>query len=343
MIPTPMRMPNTLALLSLLLTGTSLIPPVAGAENPTALRVATVRPQTGVGIVAVTEQPANVAAYYSVGVFPPIAGPVKFLQKGVGDRFDAGEKLIESEPSTSPGTLTPIVAPFAGTVAARSLDPGTFVPSAAVVPGVPSILVLERIDIVTVSAGVPESAAMLLDDTTVAEFRVDAVPGRVLVCKPTRFASNFQRSDRTRRVEIDVFNGTKEQMAVFSKDKAGQVNLQSGKTPAFPGGLKPGESAGLLPGMFGSMKLTTVRFKELPTIPSSAILYAGGVPYLVKVENGVARRLPIAIEFDNGTLARVRWSAGNSLSELSVNDEIVSAKQSAIEDGTQVVVGPRKP
>ena len=341
--PNTMKYVNASASLLSLLVGVSVSTLAAGAQAPEPLKVATIRPHAGVGVVATTEQPADVAAYFRVALFPPTAGTVRFLQKGIGDRFTSGEKLIEIESSNSPGTVVPILAPFDGVVANRSIDPGTFVASAAVVPGVASMLDIERIDIVTVSAGVPESAAMSLDDTTIAEVRVDALPGRILVCKPTRYAAAFQRSDRTRRVEIDVFNGTREQFAAFSRDTASQVNLKSGKMPVLPGGLKPGESAGLMPGMFGSMKLTTTRFKEVPVVPSSAILYAGGIPHLVKVENGLARRIPIVIELEDGTHARVRWRSGNSASELSVNDEIVSAKQSAIEDGTPVVVAPRTP
>lgn len=313
---------------------------VVRAQTPAPLQVATIRPQVGTGIVATTDQPANVSAYFSVGLLPQTAGVVKFLQKDIGDRFSAGEKLVEIEPSVAPGTLVGMAAPFDGVVAARSIDPGAFVASAAVVPEVNSILDLQRTDIVTVSVGVPESFSMFLDDTTVAEVRMDALPGRVLVCKPTRFAPTFQSNDRTRQVQIDIFNGTEEQFAAFSKNTAAQADLKSGKLPVFPGGLKTGESAGLMPGMFGMAKISTTRFKDAPLIPSTAILRLGGVPYLVKVENGVARRKPIAVELDNGTLARVRWSEGGTITDISVNDEIISANQSAIEDGTPVVAAP---
>jgi multidrug efflux pump subunit AcrA (membrane-fusion protein) len=310
------------------------------AQSPAPLQVVTTRPQIGTGIVATTDQPANVSAYFSVGLLPQTAGTVKFLQKDIGDYFTAGEKLVEIEPSMAPGTLVTMTAPFDGVVANRSMDPGAFVASAAVVPEVISILDLQRTDIVTVTVGVPESFSMFLDDTTVAEVRMDALPGRVLVCKPTRFAPTFQSNDRTREVQIDIYNGTEDEFAVFSKNTAAQANLKSGKLPVFPSGLKSGESAGLMPGMFGMAKISTVRFQDSPLVPSSAILRAGGVPYLVKVENGVARRKRIAVEFDNGTLARVCWSEGGVPTELSPSDEFVSANQSAIEDGAAVVAVP---
>jgi multidrug efflux pump subunit AcrA (membrane-fusion protein) len=319
-----------------LLAGASLPLP---AQTP-AVQVTTIRPSIGVGLTSTTEQPANVDAYFSVGLLPQTAGTVKFLQKDIGDLVTAGEKLVEIEPASTPGTLVPMLAPFDGVVAARSLDPGAFVASAAVVPDVKSILDLQRTDIVTVTAEIPEAFATLLDESTVAEVRMDALPGRVFTCKPTRFAPSFQRDDRTRQVQIDLFNGTEEQFAAFTKDTAAQAMLKSGKLPVFPGGLSAGQKADLMPGMFGTMKLLINRFKDAPLIPSTAILRLGGVPYLVKVENGIARRKPVSVEFDNGTLARVRWSEGGTITDLTVNDEILSANQAAIEDGTPVTAVP---
>jgi multidrug efflux pump subunit AcrA (membrane-fusion protein) len=331
-----MKKTNRTSLLLALLAGATL---PATAQTP-AVQVTTIRPATGVGLTTTTQQPANVDAYFTVGLLPTTAGIVKFLQKDIGDRVSAGEKLVEIEPSLAPGTLVPLLSPFDGVVATRSLDPGAFVASAAVVPGVNSILDLQRTDIVTVTAEIPEAFAMLLDESTVAEVRMDAMPGRVFTCKPTRYAAAFQRDDRTRQVQIDLFNGTEEQFAAFTKDPAAQAQLKGGKLPVFPGGLPAGQKADLMPGMFGSMKLLLNRYKDAPLVPSTAILRLGGVPYLVKVENGIARRKPVSVEIDNGTLARVRWSEGGTITDLTVNDEILSANQAAIEDGTPVTAVP---
>ena len=315
----------------------------ASAQTAPAIQVATARPEIGPGVEVTTDQPATVEAYFNVGLIPSQAGTIQFLQKDIGDTFTAGEKLVEIEPLSAPGARVALVAPFDGVVAARSSDPGAFVAGAAVVPEVKSILDLQRTDIVTVAAQVPESFATFLDVNTSAEIRIDALPGRVFLCKPTRFAPNFTTDDRTRQVQIDIFNGNATAFAAFIQNLATnpQNNLKGGKQPTLPGGLQPGESAGLMPGMFGSMRLTVSRFKDVPVIPSAAIMRQGGVPFLVKVENGVARKKQIAVEADNGKWARVRWSEGNQLSELSTQDEIIAGNASAIQDGTPVTPAPR--
>ena len=92
-----------------------------------------------------------------------------------------------------------------------------------------------------------------------------------------------------------------------------------------------------MPGMFGSLRLITLRFKDSPLVPSEAILRQGGVPYLVQVENGIARKRRILIEADNGTSAKVLWSDGpQATTALSPQDQFIAKNPSAIEDGTEV-------
>lgn len=334
--PTPMKIQTTALILGI----TSLVSAFAQSQPiPSPVPVTLAKPSIGTGIEVTTNQPATIDAYFKVDLFPIVAGTIQFLQKDIGDSFIAGETLVEIEPLAAPGTRTPLTAPFDGVIAARSVDPGAVVASALVVPEVNSLLSLQRTDIVTVSAQVPESFATFLDENTLAELTIDALPGRLFQCKPTRYAPNFANNDRTREVQIDLFNGTAAQFDVFIQKLATspQNNLKGGKQPALPGGLQLGEAAGLMPGMFGSLKLVATRFKDAPLIPSSAILRQGGVPFLMKVENGVARKRQIAIEVDNGTSARVRWADGSQLTDLLPGDEFVAANPAVIEDGTTVV------
>ncbi len=317
---------------------TSLISAIA-QNQPSPAPVTIAKPSIGTGIEVTTEQPATVAAYFKVDLIPIVAGTIQMLQKDIGDSFTAGETLVEIEAISAPGTRTALAAPFDGVVSARSVDPGAVVASALAIPEVNPLLSLERTDIVTVSAQVPESFGTFLDENTRGELTIDALPGRLFQCKPTRYAPNFANNDRTREVQIDLFNGTAARFDAFIQNLAAspQNNLKGGKQPALPGGLQPGESAGLMPGMYGSLKLVATRFKDAPLIPSSAILRQGGVPFLMKVENGVARKRQIAIEVDNGTYARVRWADGPQQTELLPGDEFVALNPSAVEDGTTVV------
>ena len=297
------------------------------------------KPSIGTGMEISSDQPATVEAYFNVGLLPTVAGTIQFLQKDIGDTFTVGETLVEIEPLAAPGTRTPLVAPFTGVVASRSADPGAFVASAAVVPEVKSLLDLQRTDIITVKAQAPESFAVYLDENTRGELRIDALPGRVFHCKPTRYAPNFTDNDRTREIQIDLFNGTAAQFEEFLKEIASspQNSLKGGKEPQLPGGLNPGETPGIMPGMFGTLRLVATRFKDAPLVPSTAIMRQGGVPFLVKIENGVARKRRVAIEADNGVTARVRWADGSQMTELTAQDEFIAINPSSIEDGTNVV------
>ncbi|MFM8932339.1 MAG: efflux RND transporter periplasmic adaptor subunit, partial [Gemmataceae bacterium] len=267
----------------------------------TEIRVKTTRPKTGTDLEVGVEQPAEVAPYYRVELQSQVAGTLKFLEKDIGDKVAAGERLAEIEPidplreNKAKGLVT---APFDGVIARRSADPGTFVANPAIVSGVPPLLVLERTDIVTVSMRVPEAYVAQVGKDTEAELRLDAMPGKVLRFKPTRLAPSLDPADRTLRVEVDLFNGTAQEHRQFlEKAKLNRnADLKGRALPEFPKGLEAGAAARLLPGMYGKMRLRLKRFHNDPRIPSSALVRRGGLTYLVRVESGVARLKPIAVE-----------------------------------------------
>ncbi|MFZ4610650.1 MAG: hypothetical protein ACOYNM_12600, partial [Gemmataceae bacterium] len=133
---------------------------VINPNAPVGIRVKTINPKMGAGLVVSVEQPAEVAPYYRASLFAKLGGTITFLEKDIGDKVTAGEKLIELDPTVQEAQLQNkliIKAPFDGVIATRSVDPGTFVPSAAIVPGSPALLVIEKTDIVTVSMQVPDT------------------------------------------------------------------------------------------------------------------------------------------------------------------------------------------
>jgi hypothetical protein len=86
------------------------------------------------------------------------------------------------------------------------------------------------------------------------------------------------------------------------------------------------------------MRLNLCEFKNTALIPSGAIVRLGGVPYLYRVESGVAHRARVSIELDDGTLARVFWlerENGKDISrELNPNEVIILSNQGDLEEGT---------
>jgi multidrug efflux pump subunit AcrA (membrane-fusion protein) len=234
--------------------------------------------------------------------------------------------------------MASITAPFDGVISARAADPGLFVASAAVVPDVNSLLTVDRTDIVTVSMSVPETYVSCLSMDTMAEIRMNALPGRVLRCPLSRIAPALNTEDRTLRVEVDLFNGTSDaysQMKVRAESN-GFADLKSRKLPFFPEGLTAGQSVGLLPGMYGTMNLVMPVASSALFVPSSAIVRDGGMTYLYENEKGVARRRSIVVQMDNGVSAAVRWSSNGTTQDLSGREEIITSNQGELEDGTAI-------
>lgn len=316
-------------------------PPTASA-----IRVKTIRPKVGPGLEVSVEQPAEIAPYYKAALLPQIAGTVKFLEKTIGDKVSAGEKLVELEPaqrSVADAEKAIIKAPFDGVIASRGVDPGAFVPSATIVPGAPTLLTIEKTDIVTVSMQVPDSFAAYVTKETMAELRVDAIPGRALRCKLSRTAPSLNPADRSLRIEVDLFNGTAEEFKAFTAKTMlnNQADLKSRKMPIFPEGLGSTDSARLIPGMFGRLKLLLKQFQNTPLIPSQAIVRLGGVPYIYLVEGGRAKRTKVNVVLDDGNLARVLVLQAEGVGrDLKTTEEIILSNQGELEDGSLVNAGP---
>ena len=315
---------------------------VTATDNSTskaAIRVLTAKPQAASNQTVSVEQPAEVSAYYQVGLLPRVAGTIKSVEKAIGDKVTAGEVLVQLDTGDASGILATINAPFDGVVSERSADPGLFVPSAAIVPGVDSLLTVDRTDIVTISMAVPESyVAYLSKNSTIADVSMDALPGRIFRSRLTRIAPSLKSGDRTLSVELDLFNGTADEYAKFQAqaESNGRSDLKSRALPYFPEGLPAGQAAGLLSGMYGKMKLTMLQPQSGLLVPSSAIVRDGGMTYLFKNENGIARRKPIVIQMEAGTTAAVRWSENGTTQDLSPDEEIITSNQGELQDGSPI-------
>ena len=142
------------------------------------IRVRTVHPRRGADLTMTVEQPANVSPYYRAALYAEASGKVTFLEKDLGHAVIKGEKIAVITPSGGlKGPANVLEAPFDGVIASRNADPGTFVASAAVVPGATPLVTLERNDIVTITAQMPDRVANLIGRDTEAEIYLDDLPG----------------------------------------------------------------------------------------------------------------------------------------------------------------------
>ena len=317
----------------------------APAASGPAIRVRAVHPVVGPDLAVSVQQPATVAPYYRADLFPTVSGTIEFLQKDMGHAVVKGEVVVRIKPlpgQPADAASTELRAPFDGVVASRSADPGTFVASAALVPGAMPIVSLVRTDIVTVGMRVPDTVAAMVDTDTETELRLDGVSGEPIRCNLTRIAPALGAADRTRRVEVDLWNGTAAAFESFKAESArtDHADLKGRELPQLPRGLSEGASARLLPGMYGQMKLVVKRFEKVPLVPSSAIVRRGGMPFLFRIEDGVARLRPVAVDVDDGTMASVAWvekDNGQQVRRALRPDElVVASNQGELQDGSRV-------
>lgn len=241
-----------------------------------------------------------------------------------------------------------IRAPFDGIVTQRKVDPGDFVQNAATGRTDP-LLTVVRDDIVTVYMKVPDKFAHFVSTNTEAIIQLDTGKMRdVLIhAKVTRYADSLEtpQHDRTMRVEVDVFNGSVQEYEAEKKEP--KTDLKSPKLPDFPrveGNLegKDVQTQGLhlLPGQYGKMKLVLKHFGKAYLLPHNAVVSQGGTSYVFMVKNGLAVKVPVEVQADNGEEVKVvliEKLRGQTIpGELKGDEEIVATNQGELSNGQAI-------
>ncbi|MFO0850080.1 MAG: efflux RND transporter periplasmic adaptor subunit [Gemmataceae bacterium] len=265
-----------------------------------------------------------------------------------------------------------VTAPFDGVVVRRTVDPGSFVQNATTGASDPLISVA-RTDLVTVVARFTDAAAPFVTEGTEAEITFKSLPGVSVVGRVTRFSPSIQNSDRTMRVEVDLFNGTAADhkrimarliaaglaplgtsspvAAVAARQAARDTltGLHKGDGDLFAAAslsASASQPAGrLIPGMTGTMKLLLRHFPGGYVVPSTAVYSRSGTPYVLLVEDGVTKQYPVQVQVNDGRVAKVvfvtrrRDAAGVAhevVSELTGREVVVAGRQLEVGEGVAV-------
>lgn len=315
---------------------------LADGALASAIRVKSISPRTDIALTTRITQPADLTSYFSLSLYAPRAGTVKSVLKDLGDTVGAGEALVEIVPADVPETLDVLTAPFSGVVAERSIDPGTFISSPALVGESPVLLRIDRNDIVTVSAAIPEPYATEVNRDAVAILNVASMPGLDVRAPLSRISPQLRASDRTLGIEFDLFNGSADEHAEFLKKvEAGDNLLLRGRAlPFFPNSFATRRPAALKPGMYATVTLEMRRPAGDAVIPSAAIVRDGGMPFVYEILDGKALRKAVTVELDNGTHAIVRRAGAGGGQDFSATDRIVLTNQGELDDGVAVQDAP---
>lgn len=260
-----------------------------------------------------------------------------------------------------------VYAPFDGVVTARSADPGKFVSARSGGASEPLVTVA-RTDLITVVMKLPDRSAPYVSWDTVAFVEFAQLPGVTVRGPITRFSHAIDPSDGTMRVEVDVYNGSE----AGYRAVLGLAAVKADISPLQPidrlagvlaagGGLfrskadhkgwhhgmalipdwgPAGRHKPIVPGTTATVRLDLEEFEDTFLLPSGAVYGKAGQPYILVVENGVTRAVPVAVQVNDGTLVKVAAvvpGAGREVSrELTGSEVIVATRQLEVGEGTRV-------
>ncbi|MBN9122340.1 MAG: efflux RND transporter periplasmic adaptor subunit [Planctomycetes bacterium] len=300
------------------------------------------------------------------------AGKAASLEKALADE-ELKRALVEVARKDRDAAATQLgycrlYAPFDGVIVARSADPGRFVAGG---PGGPSepLVTVARIDLVTVVAKLPDNAAPFVSWETEAVVEFAQLPGVTVSGPITRYSQAIDPADQTMRVEVDVYNGSLAGYramlarvaapavvgpllpfdrfaglaatgAELMRSKATHKGWGDGEA-RIPDWGAEGRYRRIVPGTTATVRLDLEKFGDSYLLSSGAIFARAGQSYILLVENGVTRSVPVAVQMNDGTLAKVALiepaGGGRQVTrELTGAEVVVATRQLEIGDGKRV-------
>lgn len=239
-----------------------------------------------------------------------------------------------------------VIAPFDGIVIRRNVDPGSFVQNATTGTS-EALICLARIDLLTIVAQIPDNAAPFIHRGTPAIVNIADLGGMTVTTTVSRFSPSIQNSDRTMRVEVELFNGNPKQRQEFEtslrqSDLLDSDSVTNLPTAAFTEESKSGSR--ILPGMKGSVRLE-LGSGDGYVLPSTAVYSRSGAKYILVVVDGQAKQLPVLVHLNDGQEVRLSISGfsihdsssvAGEKKDLTGDELVVVANQLQVTDGAKV-------
>jgi membrane fusion protein (multidrug efflux system) len=161
-----------------------------------------------------------------------------------------------------------LVAPFAGVVTARYVDPGAFIPAATSGPPAQSAAVVTLMDFsrLRIQVFVPEPEVAFITNGVPAKALVEELPGKSFNGSVTRFANALDEATKTMLTEIEM----------------------------------PNPTGALRPGMYASVQLEVERKPDALLLPVQALLVEKAGTSVFTVADGKAKKTPVRTGFNDG-------------------------------------------
>jgi membrane fusion protein (multidrug efflux system) len=190
-----------------------------------------------------------------------------------------------------------LVAPFAGVVTARHVDPGAFIPAATSGSAANSAAVLTIADFNTVRVQVPvtEMEAPLVTKGQPVKVTVEGLPGRTFEGSVSRYAFALDEATKTMLVEADLPNGKLE----------------------------------LRPGMYALVKIGVEKHTDALTIPVEALVMEKVNAFVFLNDGGKAKKTAIKIGFNDGAKIEV-------LDGLKGGESVILVGKLTLADGAAI-------
>ena len=175
---------------------------------------------------------------------------------------------FEAEHAEAMAGYMKILAPFDGVVTKRGVDTGHLT-----TPGASGelLFVIIRSDIVTITVGVPENDAPLVNPGDHAMVRLQAMEGKTFEGKVTRTAWALDAATRTLRTEIDL----------------------------------PNADDMLRPGLYAYATIISEEHKNVLTVPATSVVAEGGRSFCVIVDGSHAKRKEVKLGLSDGKRTEV--------------------------------------
>lgn len=228
------------------------------------------------------------------------AAKASLAEAQAGEKLAAarlGEAFAENKRIEALLAFAQVQAPFAGTITARFVDAGAFIPSATSGSAARTAAIVSVMDFNTVRANVvvPEVEAALVQVGQPVKVVIEGLGGRVFNGSVSRHSVALDDATRSLQVEADLPNPQKE----------------------------------LRPGMYATVKVGVEKHTNALLIPAGALLLEKANASVFLFADGKAKKTAVKIGFNDGANVEV-------LSGLTGSERVLMFGKTALTDGQAI-------